>query len=239
MIKEHAATDSTRPVVYYRAGQRGEPPLGRRPPGPRHPRCRAAPRDRDHSRAVRERSGGGAHRDRDRCGRRRPGLLRREPPRVALARPRSRGDLPGDRRPVDDRLRRTRRGPAARRRRARRGCRRRGDRRPRTDARSSSSSAPTAVWRSSTASATRSRRSPCRSSTPSAPATRSSPGISPSSSPACPAEARLATAVTTGAFACTSPGDWEGFPRREQLDLLGPHRTPSSADAPARRLLAS
>ena len=35
-----------------------------------------------------------------------------------------------------------------------------------------------------------------------------------------PAEARLATAVTTGAFACTSPGDWEGFPRREQLGLL-------------------
>lgn len=35
-----------------------------------------------------------------------------------------------------------------------------------------------------------------------------------------PAEARLATAVTTGAFACTSPGDWEGFPRRDQLDLL-------------------
>ncbi len=32
-----------------------------------------------------------------------------------------------------------------------------------------------------------------------------------------PAEARLATAVTTGAFACTSPGDWEGYPRRDQL----------------------
>jgi 2-dehydro-3-deoxygluconokinase len=34
-----------------------------------------------------------------------------------------------------------------------------------------------------------------------------------------PAEARLATAVATGAFACTSRGDWEGFPRREQLRL--------------------
>lgn len=32
-----------------------------------------------------------------------------------------------------------------------------------------------------------------------------------------PAEARLATAVTTGAFACTSAGDWEGYPRRDQL----------------------
>jgi 2-dehydro-3-deoxygluconokinase len=32
-----------------------------------------------------------------------------------------------------------------------------------------------------------------------------------------PPEARLTTAVTTGAFACTSPGDWEGFPRRDQL----------------------
>ena len=31
-----------------------------------------------------------------------------------------------------------------------------------------------------------------------------------------PAEARLATAVTTGAFACTSPGDWEGYPRRDR-----------------------
>ena len=35
-----------------------------------------------------------------------------------------------------------------------------------------------------------------------------------------PAEARLATAVVTGAFACTSPGDWEGYPRREDLGLL-------------------
>jgi 2-dehydro-3-deoxygluconokinase len=33
------------------------------------------------------------------------------------------------------------------------------------------------------------------------------------------AEARLITAVTTGAFACTSPGDWEGYPRRAQLGL--------------------
>ena len=40
-----------------------------------------------------------------------------------------------------------------------------------------------------------------------------------------PAEARLATAVRTGAFACTSPGDWEGFPRRDQLGLFD-----SSAD---------
>ena len=35
-----------------------------------------------------------------------------------------------------------------------------------------------------------------------------------------PAEDRLATAVTTGALACTSPGDWEGFPRRDQLGHL-------------------
>lgn len=37
-----------------------------------------------------------------------------------------------------------------------------------------------------------------------------------------PAEERLTTAVTTGAFACLSPGDWEGFPRRDQLGLLDP-----------------
>ena len=41
-----------------------------------------------------------------------------------------------------------------------------------------------------------------------------------------PAEARLATAVTTGAFACTSPGDWEGYPRRDQLGLLDPSPDP-------------
>jgi 2-dehydro-3-deoxygluconokinase len=37
-----------------------------------------------------------------------------------------------------------------------------------------------------------------------------------------PAEARLATAVITGAFACLHPGDWEGFPRREDFGLLDP-----------------
>lgn len=31
---------------------------------------------------------------------------------------------------------------------------------------------------------------------------------------------RLRTAVRTGAFACLSPGDWEGFPRRADLGLL-------------------
>lgn len=35
-----------------------------------------------------------------------------------------------------------------------------------------------------------------------------------------PAE-RLETAVRTGAFACLVPGDWEGMPRRSELDLLG------------------
>jgi 2-dehydro-3-deoxygluconokinase len=35
-----------------------------------------------------------------------------------------------------------------------------------------------------------------------------------------PARGRLATAVTTGAFACLSPGDWEGFPRRDELGKL-------------------
>lgn len=35
-----------------------------------------------------------------------------------------------------------------------------------------------------------------------------------------PAE-RLETAVRTGAFACLVPGDWEGMPRRAELDLLG------------------
>jgi 2-dehydro-3-deoxygluconokinase len=33
-------------------------------------------------------------------------------------------------------------------------------------------------------------------------------------------EARLATAVRTGAFACLSAGDWESFPRRADLRLL-------------------
>lgn len=31
---------------------------------------------------------------------------------------------------------------------------------------------------------------------------------------------RLATAVRTGAFACMVPGDWEGMPRRSELELL-------------------
>jgi 2-dehydro-3-deoxygluconokinase len=31
---------------------------------------------------------------------------------------------------------------------------------------------------------------------------------------------RLLTAVRTGAFACLVPGDWEGMPRRIELDLL-------------------
>ena len=35
-----------------------------------------------------------------------------------------------------------------------------------------------------------------------------------------PAAVRLATAITTGAFAVTVPGDWEGLPHREELDLL-------------------
>lgn len=33
-------------------------------------------------------------------------------------------------------------------------------------------------------------------------------------------EQRLTTAVTLGAFACVNPGDWEGFPTREELTLL-------------------
>jgi 2-dehydro-3-deoxygluconokinase len=36
-----------------------------------------------------------------------------------------------------------------------------------------------------------------------------------------PPEQRLATAVTTGAFVCTAPGDWEGLPSRTELDMLG------------------
>jgi 2-dehydro-3-deoxygluconokinase len=35
-----------------------------------------------------------------------------------------------------------------------------------------------------------------------------------------PVEERLTTAVTLGAFACLNPGDWEGFPRRDELTLL-------------------
>ena len=33
-------------------------------------------------------------------------------------------------------------------------------------------------------------------------------------------DARLKLAVTTGAFVCLTPGDWEGLPRREELSLL-------------------
>lgn len=36
-------------------------------------------------------------------------------------------------------------------------------------------------------------------------------------------EERLRTAVSTGAFVCLVPGDWEGLPRREELRLLGNH----------------
>jgi len=42
-----------------------------------------------------------------------------------------------------------------------------------------------------------------------------------------PAEERLATAVKTGAFACLSPGDWEGYPRRDQFGLLDPSPDPA------------
>jgi 2-dehydro-3-deoxygluconokinase len=41
-----------------------------------------------------------------------------------------------------------------------------------------------------------------------------------------PARQRLATAVTTGAFACLSPGDWEGFPRRDEFGLLAASSDP-------------
>lgn len=34
---------------------------------------------------------------------------------------------------------------------------------------------------------------------------------------------RLHTGVSTGAFVCLVPGDWEGLPRREELQLLGNH----------------
>lgn len=34
---------------------------------------------------------------------------------------------------------------------------------------------------------------------------------------------RLQTAVSTGAFVCLVPGDWEGLPRRDELRLLGNH----------------
>lgn len=34
---------------------------------------------------------------------------------------------------------------------------------------------------------------------------------------------RLLTAVRTGAFACLVPGDWEGMPRRSELELLEAH----------------
>jgi 2-dehydro-3-deoxygluconokinase len=36
-----------------------------------------------------------------------------------------------------------------------------------------------------------------------------------------PVEQRLLTAVKSGAYACLVPGDWEGMPRRAELDLLG------------------
>jgi 2-dehydro-3-deoxygluconokinase len=36
-----------------------------------------------------------------------------------------------------------------------------------------------------------------------------------------PVERRLLTAVKTGAYACLVSGDWEGMPRRGELDLLG------------------
>ncbi|MEJ1154555.1 sugar kinase [Microbacterium marmarense] len=37
-----------------------------------------------------------------------------------------------------------------------------------------------------------------------------------------PVVQRLDTAVAVGAFACLSPGDWEGAPRRDELHLLNP-----------------
>jgi 2-dehydro-3-deoxygluconokinase len=43
-----------------------------------------------------------------------------------------------------------------------------------------------------------------------------------------PVDARLTTAVTLGAFACLNPGDWEGFPTRNELGLL-------TASEPVRR----
>lgn len=36
----------------------------------------------------------------------------------------------------------------------------------------------------------------------------------------CGPQDRLATAASTGAFACLVPGDWEGFPRRHELPML-------------------
>jgi 2-dehydro-3-deoxygluconokinase len=37
---------------------------------------------------------------------------------------------------------------------------------------------------------------------------------------ALPVESRLATATSLGAFACLNPGDWEGYPTRNELGLL-------------------
>lgn len=37
------------------------------------------------------------------------------------------------------------------------------------------------------------------------------------------ADVRLATAAMSGAFACTSLGDWEGLPTRADLDMIGSH----------------
>ena len=149
--------------------------------------------------------------------RRRSGLVRRQPPPA----------LWGDRDPVADLPARSppaativfagrRRGAAARRRRADAACGRRGDRRPRADPGDHQARRRRMRRAHRRRAATRSRPSPSTPSTRSARVTRSSPDTSPSCSPACPPEARLATAVRTGAFACTSPGDWEGFPRRDR-----------------------
>ena len=36
-----------------------------------------------------------------------------------------------------------------------------------------------------------------------------------------PVQERLRTAAACGAFAVTVPGDWEGMPSREELEVLG------------------
>ena len=108
MIKERLATDTTRPVIYYRTGSAGSritvddlPALGIAEAALLHvtgitPALSESARD-----AALAAIGAAAD-----C--RRSGLVRRQPPRVALARPGSRGALPADGRWRFDRLRRAR-----------------------------------------------------------------------------------------------------------------------------------
>ena len=220
MIKEQRTSTATR-VLYYRSGSAGSRIDPADVAAGRYLLGGAAARQRNHSGALRECRR--RHRGRRRRGGLRggSGVVRREPSRIALGRPRSRAACTAHWRrgrrsclPATTKLASSFRMPRPPR------ISRRASPRSVPQRWSSSSDRPDAshspmAWRTAV------RPSPSRRSTPSGLATHSSPATSRSGCSASRSTTGSRRRSRTGAFACLNPGDWEGFPRRDELALLG------------------